>query len=165
MRARLFEPLGLKHTFVEVFEPVPVKIVRGYVFEGADVREIGDKYQGGGLPDGGIVTTPEDMVKFMRALFVDWKLLDTATMTLMLTPVADAGDGSQVGYQIFITKTRNSTRYEHDGSIDGYNAIEMHYPESNITIAMWTNGDGGEQDTIFANFQDAVDKLVFPSNP
>jgi hypothetical protein len=41
----------------------------------------------------------------------------------------------------------------------------MHYPESNITIAMWTNGDGGEQDTIFANFQDAVDKLVFPSNP
>ncbi len=160
MRSRIFEPLGLKNTYIEVFEPVPVKIVHGYQFDGDDVTEIGDKYQGGGLPDGGIVTSPEDMVKFMRALFVDGKLLNKGTMERMVAPRADTGDGSGIGYHIFITETGNGKRYEHDGGIDGYTAMEMHYADLDITIAYWTNSAGEEQDEAIQTFQDDVLSLV-----
>jgi len=164
MRKRIFDPMGLKHTYVEVFEKVPVKIARGYEFnEDGSVIEVGDKYQGGGLPDGALVSTPEDMMIFMRALFGDGKLLDKATVAKMVTPVADAGDKSSMGYHIFISDTDNGKRYEHDGAINGYRAIEMFYPDSGVAIALWTNTGGKAQDDVFQTLQDDVAKLVFES--
>jgi D-alanyl-D-alanine carboxypeptidase len=163
LRSRIFTPLGLKHTFVEVFEPVPARIVRGYEFySDGSTDEIGDKYQGGGLPDGALVTTPEDMALFMRALFADGKLLDRATLKQMTTPAAAVEDGQTVGYHIFITETDHGKRYEHDGAVVGYRAQEMYYPASGITIAIWTN-TGDEQDETFSALEDDIVNLVFSS--
>lgn len=161
LRSRIFTPLGLKHTYIEVFEPVPVRIARGYEDEGDEMNEIGDSYQGGGLPDGGIVTTAEDMALFMKALFVDGTLLDAGLATLMTTPVTEGEDGEQVGYHIFISQTDHGLRYEHDGSLPGYLAVQMQYPKSGVILAMWTNSGGETAETVFFDdLQAAVIALV-----
>jgi len=161
LRSRIYTPLGLKHTYVEMFEPVPVKIVRGYEFSGKrDFTVTGDRYQGRGLPDGAIVTSPEDMALFMRGLFGDDKLLSKVTVQQMVTPVADTDDGSKVGFHIFITRTDFGNRYEHDGAIDGYRAEEMFYPGSGTAIAYWTNSGGRTQDDVFDGLQQAITNVV-----
>jgi D-alanyl-D-alanine carboxypeptidase len=157
LRERIYEPLELKNTFVELFEKVPVKIARGYEFfpEG-DTKEIGDTYAGRGLPDGAIVTTPEDMVKFMRGAFADYKILDKATAELMTAAHEATDDGGNIGYHIFVTSADQGTRVEHDGRLDGYQAVEMHYPESGVTLAIWSNSGGQTQEQVFAQLVEDI---------
>jgi D-alanyl-D-alanine carboxypeptidase len=162
LRTRIFDPLGLNHTFIEVFEPLPRKIVRGYDFFNDEAgQEVGDKYQGGGLPDGGVVTSPADMVKFMQGLFVDGKLLRPETLALLVTPTVKAEENIQMGLHIFINPTRDGVRYEHDGLIDGYLAIQMHYPDTKISVALWTNSGGAAQELSFENLEKDVLRLIF----
>ena len=160
IRTRILTPLNLKNTYTEVFETVPVKIIRGYAFDKkGNSTEIGDKYPGGGLPDGGIVTTPKDMVIFMHALFAEGKLLDTPTLQAMITPQVPTDDGGSIGYHIFIDDSAHGKMYSHDGGIDGYSSIMMYFPDSDVTIALWTNGSGRKADKAWANLD--IVGLVF----
>jgi D-alanyl-D-alanine carboxypeptidase len=154
VRNRIITPLHLTHTYTEIFEPVPVSIVHGYSFSDGGKPDDTIKMQGAGLPDGGIITTTEDMVTFFRALLVDGKLLKPATLADMLKPRFDA-EGSRIGYHIFMDG--NPPRvYYHDGYIDGYQAWLSHDVQDGVTVAVWANGTGEDQDAAFGNLIDAV---------
>jgi hypothetical protein len=116
--------------------------------------------QGAGLPDGGIVTTPSDMVTFFRGLLVDGTLLKPATLKEMLTPRLDTGDSVSIGYHIFMQGDAQNRVYWHDGYIDGYQAWLSHGMGTNITIAVWANGTGKKQDQAFSTLTDAVLAVV-----
>jgi D-alanyl-D-alanine carboxypeptidase len=160
IRTRLLAPLNLTHTYTEVFERVPVKIVRGYVFDGPGrPKEIGNKYPGGGLPDGGLVTTPENMVRFLRALLVERTLLQPAVLQQMLTPAARRDEDDWAGSHIFVVTTAHGKKYIHNGAIAGYNAEMLHYPDAGVTMAYWINGSGGKADRAWENLD--VEGIVF----
>ena len=55
-------------------------------------------------------------------------------------------------------------RVEHDGRLDGYQAIEMYYPDSGVTLAMWSNSGGPNQEQLFADLQDQILGVVFVSS-
>jgi D-alanyl-D-alanine carboxypeptidase len=162
MRARIFKPLGLKNIYTERFEPVPVKLVRGYEYQGDQYYEIGEKFAGRGLPDGGLVASPEELVKFLRALLVDGKLLKPETLKQMLTARKQIeGEETSICYHIFLGKTRYGVQYEHSGSLDGFSSEMMHFPEADITIALWTNSRGVQDDSVWGEFQSTVLEIVF----
>jgi D-alanyl-D-alanine carboxypeptidase len=114
------------------------------------------------LPDGGLVASPEEMVKFLRALLVNGKLLKPETLKQMLTAHKQIeGDEASVCYHIFLGKLRYGVRYEHSGSLDGFSTEMMHFPEADITIALWTNSRGVQGDQVWGEFQSEVFRIVF----
>jgi D-alanyl-D-alanine carboxypeptidase len=162
MRTRILKLLGLKNIYTELFEQVPVKMVRGYSYEGDQYREIGEKFAGRGLPDGGLVASPEEMVKFLRGLLVDGKLLKPETLKQMLTAHKQAdSEVESICYHIFLTKTQYGPQYGHSGGLDGFSSEMMHFPDTNITLALWTNSSGDQQGKVWEEFQSEVLRIVF----
>lgn len=157
IRNWVINPLQLKNTHVEVFETVPSKIARGYS-DGDKIE--GDRVQGAGLPDGGLVSTGSDMALFMRAVFGEKKVLRAESVALMVTPMAEAEE-SAIGLHIFLEQTPNGLRYAHTGGIDGYSSHEMYYPAVDIAFAYWVNTSQEDHAEVVEVLEEAVIALLF----
>jgi D-alanyl-D-alanine carboxypeptidase len=82
---------------------------------------------------GSIVSTPEDLTKFIEALFT-LKLVSEKSLTQMKT----MRDGYGMGmFQIpFYTKKG----YGHNGGIDGFASTLSYFPEDSLAVSFCTNG-------------------------
>lgn len=82
---------------------------------------------------GSIVSTPNDLTKFIEALFA-LKLVSKNSLTQMKTITDGYGMGM---FQIpFYTKKA----YGHNGGIDGFASNLCYFPEDSLTVAYCTNG-------------------------
>ena len=82
---------------------------------------------------GALVSTPNDLVKFMHALFAG-KLVSQTSLTQMKT----VKDG--YGMNFFPYTFYNETGYGHNGGIDGFQSQAVFYPKDSITVAYVANG-------------------------
>jgi CubicO group peptidase (beta-lactamase class C family) len=85
------------------------------------------------LGAGGIVSTPVDMVKFSDALF-SGKLLKKESLEQMKTIKDNYGIG------LFRLPFYEKIAYGHTGGIDGFNSVFSHFPDDNISFALFSNG-------------------------
>ena len=125
--------LGLSHTWFEILEAAPraVPARARQVIDALDVQAIhpsADLFGGGGL-----VSTPADLTRFLRALF-GGDILHEATLTAMTTPsiqsVASTGSGYGLGLS---TRTIDGrTCYGHGGF---WGVMAWHCPAIKLTIA------------------------------
>jgi D-alanyl-D-alanine carboxypeptidase len=101
-------------------------------------------WQGGWKPDtesdmsipggaGGIVSTPNNLVKFMNALF-NGKLVSPASL-IQITTIKDGYGMNLFPYQF---KTHNALG--HSGSIDGFRSQAIYFPKEKVSIAYVANG-------------------------
>jgi D-alanyl-D-alanine carboxypeptidase len=85
------------------------------------------------LGAGGILSTPEDLVKFSDALF-SGKLLQPESLEMM-KPIKD-----QFGIGLFPIPFYDKTGYGHSGGIDGFSSIFSYFADGNISYALTSNG-------------------------
>lgn len=85
------------------------------------------------LGAGGIVSTPSDLVKFSDALF-GGKLLKDESLKLMKTIKDNYGLG------LFQFPFYDKIGFGHTGGIDGFTSVLAHYPNSNVSYALTSNG-------------------------
>lgn len=97
---------------------------------------------------GDMVSTPTDMVTFMRSLFAG-DVLPIASLSQMVedrAPVAFPGTRMrEAGMGVFASDYGNRTFFGHQGSIPGYVCTMQHDPESKVTIAITTNVGSGRR--------------------
>ena len=139
LRSEILDTADLGHTFLAGFETVPDPIVPGNVdLDGdgtedslADVPYLAiDTY---GWTAGALVTTPDDLVSFARALF-DGMLLSEEAIAEMTT----IGIGPDAGYGLGIIDVGGGA-WGHNGGAPGYQAVFAHDPGRGLTAAMFTN--------------------------
>lgn len=131
LEARIFQPLGMKNSFLEDPARLGAGLVRGYA-DGADVTLVND---GVGLGDGGIVTTAGDLALFMRALF-GGKLLKS--LDAMMDWVDD-GEGSWYGLGLGYSETEWGAAFGHDGASSGFQSSALYLPEGDLVVIVLTN--------------------------
>ncbi|MDG4949705.1 beta-lactamase family protein [Weeksellaceae bacterium KMM 9724] len=85
------------------------------------------------LGAGGIVSTPEDLIKFAYALF-GGKLLQEKNLKLMM----EIKDGYGLG--LFPVPFYDKVGYGHTGGIDGFRSMLFHFEDGNYTYALTSNG-------------------------
>ncbi|MDG4946190.1 beta-lactamase family protein [Weeksellaceae bacterium KMM 9713] len=85
------------------------------------------------LGAGGIVSTPEDLIKFAYALF-NGKLLEEKNLKLMM----EIKDGYGLG--LFSVPFYDKVGYGHTGGIDGFRSMLFHFEDGNYTYALTSNG-------------------------
>ncbi len=82
---------------------------------------------------GAIVSTPEDLTKFIEALFA-FMLIKSNSLVQMKTITDGLGMG------MFQIPFYNRKAYGHNGRIDGFESSLGYFPEDSVAIAYCTNG-------------------------
>lgn len=140
LREELFEPADLQATHLAGFEPVADEIVPGNV----DLDGDGTPDPLAGVPylavesvawaAGAMVSTPEDLITFARALF-DGTLLDDQGVDELTTVRAD--EGQALG--LFEVERTDGTAWGNSGGAPGFHANFFHDPDRRTTAVVFTN--------------------------
>jgi CubicO group peptidase (beta-lactamase class C family) len=99
---------------------------------------------------GALVATPNDLVKFMEALFAG-KLISQASLTQMRTIK------NGFGMNLFPYNFGNHKSLGHTGGIDGFKSQAVYFPEEDIAVAFVANGIN----TSLNNILNGAVKIVF----
>lgn len=167
LRQRIFNPLHLTNTYNDYADRVIAPLAHGYVIDkGEEPIDYTNINQGYGLPDGGIVSTADNMVIFIRSLLHDNKLLRSDALKTMLT-IDDAASDAQEGLNIFSYEDYLDGKYGkligHDGEIYGYKSYMYYFPDYDVSIVLLTNSSGDITDKYWDKLFDNVTRTVFNS--
>lgn len=141
LRTHVFEPGGLTETYLAGAEPVPTEIVPGNVDLDGDGREdslVDVPYlavETAMWTAGAVVTTPDDLIGFARALFDGSIISDHALAEMTNTSNAEHGHG----LGIFDLAIDDKTAYGNSGGAPGFHANLAHDPDRRITALVFTN--------------------------
>ncbi len=99
---------------------------------------------------GGIVSTTDDLTKFLDAIFKD-KLIKNTTLKEMLTPPSDnfSDHGKAFGRAIIFDTGKKG--YSHDGGIDAFTSLFVYVKEDDLAFAITINGNNYPINRIFWN--------------
>lgn len=93
------------------------------------------------LGAGGIVSTPQDLNKFLQGIF-DKKIISKENLQKMIT----IKDGFGMG--IFQFPYYGKELYGHTGGIDGFSSVAVYLPADNVSIAITSNGSNYDNNDI-----------------
>ena len=129
---RITKKLGLKDTYAASGSTDPNKNESFSYRFGRDWDQDPDIHWSLFFGTGSIISTPNDLVKFITALF-DGKLISKQSLTLMTTMKDDYGFG------IDVVQFGGKNYYGHTGGAQSYGAWLAYLPEKRLALAYATN--------------------------
>lgn len=130
MKSRVFDPAGMKDSFVFGSRPLPAAFVTGL----EDGEEVRNYYEGQGFGDGGIVATASDLARFYVALFFDRSLL----LPTSLRAMRDDPSGEQYGMGI----VTDGHYVGHSGSDLGFSSeVAANLSSRMVAVMLVAQGD------------------------
>lgn len=147
--ARVLAPLGLDASFIEGSGAPTGPIVHGYSNDGGGYRDMLAINTGYGLPDGGLVSTAEDLALYVRAVATRAAPLGEASALATRDLVAAEGD-ERYGLGIsYWADLQGSAAWGHGGNVEGYTSEMFYFPEQDVTLVLLANGSDGDLDAVF----------------
>lgn len=141
LRRRIFDPLGMSNTYLEISETLPGGITQAYGSEDEDgnstIENVTEVNEGYGLGDGGIISTVDDLTIFVHAL-LDGDLLKDDSLAEMLDGTV-LGDDYAYGLGIYSTETPFGGFWGHSGATAGFLGEMWYDPEADITVIALSN--------------------------
>ena len=151
LKARIFQPLGMKNTVAHV-EGRDTVANRAYGHSRAATGWKRDDQSATSavLGDGGIYSNLLDLAKWVRALD-KCTLLDCETLRQSWTS-ATLNDGTKTNYGFgWRLETRDSRRViSHTGETRGFRNVLLRYPDQKIVVILLTNRNEGTPATVAA---------------
>lgn len=159
LRARIFEPLGMDHTRMDSAAEIVPHRAQGY--DRAPDTDTGFTNTGYlslsvAAGAGAMRSTPQDLITWMHAL-LNGRVVSPESLELMLEPArlsdgrfaretlpeqAAALEGVHFGFGIMTGERDGRRLIGHGGSINGFNASLLHYPDEDVTIVLLVNTVG-----------------------
>ncbi|WP_437678392.1 serine hydrolase domain-containing protein [Sorangium sp. So ce131] len=157
LRARILEPAGLAHTYLDGAEAALPGLVRGYGVDRGklvDTTSAADPSAAGTA--GALVSTADDLTRFYRGV-LDGELLGPAELAEM-TSWVDARPGEVTGYGLGLSRreSRLGTQYGHDGGIWGFVSSSYYAVDSDASITVLVNLEVGDARGIVDDLSDVL---------
>ena len=158
LRTRILDPLGLEHTFYRPAEALVGQLVPGWsslstpnTFTDDMTFFLGPCYASMVSGAGALVSGPDDMARFNRALF-SGALLAQATMdTMQVCTTVPLGQGcTGYGHGTMRHVFGGRTYFGHGGDINGYTMLTIHGPTDSVTLALGINRNNAPRGPIAA---------------
>jgi CubicO group peptidase (beta-lactamase class C family) len=151
LQRRVLDPLGLQDTGGDGQRAIIPRRVAGYTHvPGQHGTHRNAAYVDMSIPTGGgsLYSTSRDLLRWQQALF-DGRLLPAAAVQRMTTAHVTTFGSNGYGYGLFIGKQNGRLRIAHPGSIHGFMAVVIHFPETRVTVVVLSNvGVGRPVDEI-----------------
>jgi CubicO group peptidase (beta-lactamase class C family) len=133
LRERITSKIGLKDTYIATGNiDVSKNEALTYMNFGDGWKQTPETHPSNLFSAGAIVSTPNDLAKFIQALF-DLKLISQESLAAMKT----IRDGDMLGMEPFAFAGK--TFYGHTGGADNYGAWVAYLPEEKLAVAYTTN--------------------------
>jgi D-alanyl-D-alanine carboxypeptidase len=151
-RERIYTPLNMKDSYLKVKDDR--NVARGYVdlYNNGQLIDVTifDKAEGEEEADGGLISTAEDLYKFMTGLFNGQLLPNTWVEEMKRQQLADCNTPEcEYGLGLEIWRTKAGLAYGHNGALLGIEANVLFYPEKkSITVLFKNNGNGSAKDFL-----------------
>ncbi|WP_437933487.1 serine hydrolase domain-containing protein [Sorangium sp. So ce341] len=160
LRARILEPAGLAHTYLDGAEAALPGLVHGYGVDRGklvDTTSAADPSAAGTA--GALVSTTDDLTRFYRKV-LGGELLGPAELAEMTTWV-DARLGEVTGYGLGLSRreSRLGAQVGHDGGIWGFTSSSYYAIDSDASITVLVNLEVGDAGRIV---DDLSDVLILP---
>lgn len=146
MQRMIFVPLNMQHTYIDKRDDR--NVVRGYanLYNDGHLVDVSlwDRAEGDGEADGGIISTAEDLYKFMDGLFGN-KLVTPATLAEMKRVQWSGCDSEycEYGLGIEIWRTGLGIAYGHNGGLVGIEANALYYESTGGIMVLYKNEGSG----------------------
>lgn len=156
LKGRIFEPLGMKHTYLDEGSKANPDKAKGYTLQ--DDRLV---YQEPLDPSqywaaGGIVSTKNDMLLYYKGL-TSGRLLPMNIVKTMMEPVKLAdGSKNEYGLGFELMQTPELEMAGNTGVGLGYNAAWLNFLKDDITIIILTNTTNGKSAWIAKQIHDVI---------
>ena len=129
----IISKLGLSRTYFETASDTVLRYSKSYKYGDFNWQVQKDDMVENHKGAGAIVSTPNDMIKFMDALFSD-RLISKSSQNSMTSIRGGNGMGT------FPFEFGSSTAFGHEGRINEYYTTLLHFPKEKLSIAYCTNG-------------------------
>jgi CubicO group peptidase (beta-lactamase class C family) len=157
MRERVFEPLGLDHSFFFAHEAIVYPTAVGHTLESpGGEHKVSRTYllPRNVAPAGGVISDAGDLLTFAEFFIGDgaWngrRILSSGALEAMLTPQVGAANFAAAGYAEWgglgwaIRFIDGVKIVEHGGSLNGFQVKLKFVPSHNFAIAILTNSGRG----------------------
>ena len=140
---RIFQPLGMTHSFFEL-DPSDRRLASGYAtFTLSEPELVGAEGNGWLGGAGGIYSTPSDLAKWDLAL-IGGKVLKPDTYALMTT-ARKLSDGKIADYGCGLSVKLQGGRQvlAHNGAVSGFNTYSAMVPSTRSAVIVTVNIEGG----------------------
>lgn len=155
LRARILDPLDLRHTWLQDVEPARQPAWTGYMLDvpnGTAFAATHRYHRSAVLGAAGIASTPQDLLRFFQALFAG-ELLSAESLAQMTAALPSTMLSPEYGYGLGLALTLSEGRVVeagHNGNwIDGTSAV-IHSLVSDHTIVVQCNHNQGTQTQALA---------------
>jgi D-alanyl-D-alanine carboxypeptidase len=134
LKEKIAGKIGLKNTmYGGKIDPKKNEAFSYYIDKGSWQRD-GESDMSIPHGAGAVISTPSDLTKFIEALF-DGKLISDSSLARMKNIKEGYGYG-MLSFPFFDKKT-----FGHDGLIDGFNSVLIHFPADSVTFCYLSNGE------------------------
>jgi CubicO group peptidase (beta-lactamase class C family) len=160
LRAKLFDPLGLKHTSVDDEDRVTAGRVKGYDIgpDGA-VRNAGYISMTQPYAAGSIESNVDDLARWSN-LLVAGKVIDRAILDRAWANFrAKDGKPTGYGYGWYVSDEAGSRFVSHGGKMTGFVSYGVLVPERKLFVAVLHNALGSESDPEYTAMRLALEAL------
>ena len=160
VRTQVLEPLHLKHTSLPRPGAVPAgrDIAHGYQRVGDKLYDFTDidSSMAGAAGGHALLTSTEDLSRFLRAVLGGRLFHKPETLAAMRTFVTTPNEHGRVGYGLGLERYVMPGGVEivgHMGTTGGYRAFMFHLPAQDIDLAMVTNSPADPSPVLFPALQ------------
>jgi D-alanyl-D-alanine carboxypeptidase len=138
LKERIFEPLGLKQTYLQTGVPQAGALPNAYYKTPFDFATA-EWNASQGWSAGAVVSTPDEFATFMKALFTGKLFKQPETLKLMKTPAPTSANRLGPGVTYAHGMSNNNGVLGHGGQTLGFQSDGGYIPEKDVTIVMWSN--------------------------
>jgi CubicO group peptidase (beta-lactamase class C family) len=144
VQKRIFEPLGMTHSYYGSLDQIIPQRASGYdgergAYRNAQYLSMTQPYAAGAL-----MMTVEDLYRWNRALFAG-EVVAPEMFAKMTTPyVLKSGEATTYGYGLSIGDVRGRRAIGHGGGIFGYVTDAQYLPDEDLFVAVFSNSTGAE---------------------
>jgi D-alanyl-D-alanine carboxypeptidase len=136
---KIINNIGLPNTSCPILGndvTLPVPFAKGYIMDSTGVKECTESNISGNVAEGNIITTPDDLAKYLRTLLRgEGPLLPYYVNNQLLLPI----DGSQVNWYACGLNYANNLGFGHNGAHEGYLSRMVYDPVTDFTVVAFTN--------------------------
>jgi D-alanyl-D-alanine carboxypeptidase len=158
----IFVPMGLVSSsmpYLGTDNTLPSPYVKGYYYDATLNIDATWSNVSPNVADGTLITTPNDLSKFIRTLLRGEGVLSAVTVnSVLLSPMVPPD--TMMTYYCGI-ETINNLGYGHDGDKQGYSSRMAYDPELDFAVVAFTNGNNLFNGMI--SFGELVDGVVLES--
>lgn len=149
-QALLIQPSGLRDTRYGDGSVLIPRRVSGYTTDSRSQSVFNPAPISSSIPAaaGGLVSTADDLLRWMRALATDRAVGQKGFAQMIAAPDGLPADSERYGLGMYLWTVRGRPMVGHTGQINGFASILAYLPEQDITIVALANDDSFDARTI-----------------